>query len=497
MLSIKNAKTTIAVATAAASALFGAAVAQSYGNSTKGEPESVIQISTSNGPVLDEVTVPVGKSIVLRADRPIVDVHIGDSELADVLPITDRSIYIIGRELGSTSVTLYGRNNRLLSVMDVQVSYDLFNLKKRLYDVMPDEKIEVRQSGDSILLSGRVTSSDVSTKAATLANNYAPDKVVNLMTINQSQQVMLEVRFAEVERTISKELGLNTNVIFGNRSKRGGLLSNFDADNDLVNLESLAFAFGGFTTPGGNWSVDLLLDALEDKGLATILAEPNLVSISGEPAKFLAGGEFPVPVSSRREQNLDGDDQGIGLFVEFKEFGIRLAFTPTVIGDTINIIVEPEVSELDFENGITLNSIVIPALRTRRARTMVELRDGQSFAIAGLLSERFIDNVEQMPGIGNIPIIGALSRSAAYRKQNTELAIIVTPHLVEPSGPGELTVPTDHLVYPYELELFMLGMTEGDQGLGVYRPKKAAPGVARAAAKNSTGMDGDVGYIVE
>ncbi|MBT8472991.1 MAG: type II and III secretion system protein family protein, partial [Marinicaulis sp.] len=415
MLSIKNAKTTIAVATAAASALFGAAVAQSYGNSTKGEPESVIQISTSNGPVLDEVTVPVGKSIVLRADRPIVDVHIGDSELADVLPITDRSIYIIGRELGSTSVTLYGRNNRLLSVMDVQVSYDLFNLKKRLYDVMPDEKIEVRQSGDSILLSGRVTSSDVSTKAATLANNYAPDKVVNLMTINQSQQVMLEVRFAEVERTISKELGLNTNVIFGNRSKRGGLLSNFDADNDLVNLESLAFAFGGFTTPGGNWSVDLLLDALEDKGLATILAEPNLVSISGEPAKFLAGGEFPVPVSSRREQNLDGDDQGIGLFVEFKEFGIRLAFTPTVIGDTINIIVEPEVSELDFENGITLNSIVIPALRTRRARTMVELRDGQSFAIAGLLSERFIDNVEQMPGIGNIPIIGALSRSAAYR----------------------------------------------------------------------------------
>jgi len=194
---------------------------------------------------------------------------------------------------------------------------------------------------------------------------------------------------------------------------------------------------------------------LEESGALTTLAEPTLVAISGEPAYFLAGGEFPVPVASEASGN------GIAITVEFKEFGVKLAYTPTVIGDTINLVIEPEVSVLDPASGIELNNIVIPGLVVRRAQTTVDLKNGQSFAIAGLLQENFEDTISQVPGLGNIPILGALARSSRYQKRETELMIVVTPYLVRPDESGNMSVPTDDFVRPTDADIFLNGMAEG------------------------------------
>jgi len=197
------------------------------------------------------------------------------------------------------------------------------------------------------------------------------------------------------------------------------------------------------------------LDALEQKGVLTTLAEPTLVAVSGETANFLAGGEFPVPVASAAE------DGSIRITIEFKEFGVKLAYTPTVVGDKINLVIEPEVSVLDPQNGIVLNSIEIPGLITRRASTTVDLKNGQSFAIAGLLQEVFEDDVDQIPGLGSIPIIGALARSSSYRKNESELMIVVTPYIVEPVEGDDILTPTDTFKRPTEGDLFLRGAVEG------------------------------------
>jgi pilus assembly protein CpaC len=490
-------------AIAALATVGGTAAAQDA--ALKIDQEEVISLSSNGGPAMSDVTVAVGKAAVLRFDKPIVDVLVGDPETADIIPLTDRSIYVIGKAVGGTSITLFARGKQLVGVVDLNVSYDLLGLKKRLYDMMPNEQIEVRADGPAIILSGSLSNAEVASKASALAANFAGKEggVVNMTTIKQSQQVMLAVRFAEVKRSALKDVGISTDVFFNSGKEIGGVQSGrqiaqnylpvqtFGQDGSFIlDPQKFAAAFGKFAI--GDVNFDLLLDALEKKGIVSVLAEPNLIAVSGQPASFLAGGEFPVPVAVD-----DSSANGRRIGIEFKEFGVRLSFTPTVLGETINLLVEPEVSEIDPQNSIVINGFNIPGLTTRRTRTTVDLKNGQSFSIAGMLQRRFIDDIDQMPGIGDVPVLGALARSASYKREDTELAIVITAYLVEPSTPTELSTPYDHLVRPHELELFLLGRTEGSEWLNGPSAARRASATAGATADAGVGVDGPIGYVVK
>lgn len=446
-----------------------------------------INLAGREDPYVQEISLPVGKSSVLRFDVPIIEASVGNPEFADIVPLTDRSLYLLGRKNGSTNLTVFGANKQVLGVIDVNVTHDTVALKKRLHEVLPGEEIRVHTNGDTVMLSGKVSNSAAGARAMELAESFAPEKVLNTLELGAPQQVMLAVRFAEVERSAAKQLGISTDVFFDDNGV-DQFRSNFVVPDGL---NTNSFAFARDIIEVGDVTIDVLLDALEQKGVASILAEPTLMAISGEPASFLAGGEFPVPVATTAES-----DDRVRVTIEFKEFGVRLAFTPTVIGDKISLVVSPEVSELDPQNGVEMNNIIIPGLRTRKATTTVELKNGQSFAIAGLIQKDFLDDLTQLPGLGNAPIIGALTRSARYRRSETELAIIITPYIVEPSTSASLKLPTDYFTRPHEFELFFLGKTEGRSGsmFGSLANILTAPG---QSGIQTTANAGAVGYILD
>jgi pilus assembly protein CpaC len=434
-----------------------------------------------------ELTVAAGKSRLLRFASPVRDVMLGDPDVADIVPISDRSVYLLGRKVGSTSLTAFSSSKRLVAVMDLQVSYDTGALKRRLYELMPHEDVQVRASGDGLVLSGVVSSSAAADRAMTVAEQFAPDKVANLMSVQAAEQVMLSVRVAEIQRRAAKQLGLRSNVFYSKGDDFGGMLSG------ILNPDAFSTFFGNFTP--GDYNIQMALDALEEKGVITTLAEPNLVAMSGETASFLAGGEFPIPVA----QNVLGDDSR-RVTIEFKQFGVSVAFTPTVYGETINLAVAPEVSALDPQNGVEFDGLEIPGLVTRRASTSVELKNGQSFAIAGLIRHEFLDAISQTPGIAEAPVLGALFRSAEFAREESELAIIVTAHFAQPAAGGELTVPTDHFLHPSELELFALGRVGGGES-PLYRrnddQKTAAAVAGDKVARRTAGYDGNMGYVLK
>ena len=470
--------------------LCGAAhIAQAQSLANPGEAlVETIALSGPYQPSVKEITVPQGKSVVLRFDTPISEATVGNPETADIVPLTDRSIYVLGKAHGSTNLTLLDPNKQVRGIVNVDVSYDTTSLKKRLYDAFPGEQIEVRTSGDTIVLSGSVSSTAVSARATQLAGTFAPDKVINMMELSGSQQVMLKVRFAEVERNAAKSLGISTNALFDDNGV-DGLISRFTTP-DL--LGSSSFSFLRDVWEIGDVTIDVLLDMLEQRGVASVLAEPTLIAVSGEEASFLAGGEFPIPVATS-----GNNDDSIDVRIEFKEFGVRLGFTPTVIGDTIAMTVTPEVSELDRQNGIVVDDIIIPGLRTRRATTSVELKHGQSFAIAGLLQKEFLNDLDQMPGVASIPILGALQRSARFKRQETELAIIVTPYIVEPVEDDSLALPTDFFIRPHEFELVMLGKTERGEQAGGFSAMLSQIRNFEMASASVDGSNAALGYVIE
>jgi pilus assembly protein CpaC len=457
-----------------------------------------------------EFVVPLNKSRVLRVTRPFSELRVGNPDVADVLPLTTQNVYILGKTPGSTSLSILASDRTPVAVVDLMVSYDTEGIKRRLYDVMPTEQIEVRGSADSVVLSGTVSGADNAANAQAIADSFAPGKVTNLLQVRGSQQVMLAVRFAEVKRSIVKELGLNVdatltgndaNITFGTgRLKNPDVPEPFGDIFGVIGLTDLAV---------GDLTLEAVLDALEDKGVVKTLAEPNLIALSGETANFLAGGEFPVPVAQSDSVSVttgqNGDDgsaefQGGATTIEFKEFGVSLAFTPTVIGeDLVNLKVSPEVSSLDFSVARRVGQALIPGLTTRRAKTTVELRDGQSFAIAGLLQNDFSDNIRSVPFLGDLPIIGALFRSTQYQKGETELVIVVTPHLVTPAaGPDQLALPTDNFVPPDELSLFLLGRTEGwTSGKPQAQPESKEGAIISSAPQQTGGLDGNFGHIIQ
>ena len=430
-----------------------------------------------------EVLVPVNMSEVIQLDGAFGEVSIGNPEIADVVPLTTSSIYVFGKQFGTTSLTVTGGNGQVMAVVDLVVSFNIDELKQRLHDLVPGQHFEVRPAHDGLVLSGQVASAAALDRALAIANRYAPDRVTNLVEVTGSQQVMLAVRFAEVERSVVKQLGFTNAFAINGDDVSANLIT-----GDGARSAPPSFAIADIAATIGDLSLDLLLDTLEDKGVIKTLAEPNLIALSGDSAEFLAGGEFPIPVG--RDED---DDGGVDVTIEFKEFGVSLSFTPTVLAsDFINLELFTEVSEIDPNSSILADDLVIPGLKVRRAETTVELGDGQSFAIAGLLQEDFEDAVRQFPILGDIPVLGTLFRSTAWRSGQTELVVIVTPHLVRPVRPGSLITPAELFDAPTQAELFLMGKTEGDGRRSVDDPEPPPPGLVNAA-----GIVGPYGYILK
>lgn len=432
---------------------------------------SGISLDPTQGSHAGELMVPINKSQVLKIDQPFSELFVGNSKIADVLPLTNRSVYILGKEIGSTNLSIYGPEKNLIAVADLVVTYDVGGLKAKLFEILPQSDIEVRTVNGSVYLAGTLASAGQVNKAVEIAERYAPDAVTNALSVSGTQQVLLQVKFAEINRTTSRGLGISQDVTG----------SSEDIGITLLSGASLANAFltSTFSIPIGAFTLDFMLDALEEKGLVRLLAEPNLISLSGDTANFLAGGEFPFPISN--------DDDG--LTIQFKEFGVGLSFTPTVLDDgLINLLVAPEVSQLDRTNGITIDGVTVPGLTTRRAMTTVELRDGQSFAIAGLLQNNYENSIEQFPWLGNVPVLGALFRSSQFEQNQTELVIIVTPRLVVPAkSPNQLTTPDQYFSPPSDEDLFLYGR---QQAFGPAAPEATAFG-------GDGGLAGSYGHILK
>jgi len=421
--------------------------------------------------------VPMNRAVVVEADVPFAELSIANPGIADISSLSDRTIYVLGKSPGMTTLTLLDASGRLITNVDVRVAADVSEFKERLKQILPTEKIEVRTANDGIVLSGNVSSSQRLQRALDLAERYAPDRVSNLMTVGGVQQVMLKVRFAEMQRSVSKSLG--SSVAFRSSSSTGETGTWLQGDNSLSNPgitaqgESLGAMFVGFDI--GSVEFGVILEALEQKGLVRTLAEPNLSALSGQEASFLAGGEYPVPVAQ---------EEGVTT-VEFKPFGIELNFTPRVVdGDLINLELKAAVSAIDTANALTLNGFSINAFTRRETATTVELRDGESFAIAGLIEDEFRDGAAQIPWLGDVPVLGALFRSADYERSQSELVIIVSAHLVTPTRGEALSLPTDRIRPPSEKNLFLFGRTE-----------RAQAGAAGEVANQD--FNGSYGYLLD
>lgn len=444
------------------------------------------------------VEVPLNKSQVFDAGRPFTRAMVGSSDIADILPLSDHSLYVLGKKMGTTSVTLYDRAGGVIAVVEVAVGPDVVALRRQLAELMPGEPISARISNDSVILSGTVTSAPAIDRAKQIAATYAGEKVVNMMSVGGSQQVLLEVRFSEMNRNVGKQIGFNHSFFsdkgnaqgsLGDAATSSALLTNKNG-TPTIDLKSILNTFGvvaGSYSLGG-LNIFSAMDLLEQKGLVKTLAEPNLVALSGETASFLAGGEFPIPVAQNASVGGSNANGGTAITIEFKPFGVSLGFTPTILADgVINLVVTPEVSSLDPSASISVNGLVIPGLKTRRAKTTVELRDGQSFAIAGLLRSDFQDTVKQIPVLGSVPIIGTLFRSTGFQRGETELVMIVTPHIVKPMREADVRLPTDRVGDPKEGDLFLKGRTDTAVG-NPFDLKGNDP------AKPKTGFEGPVGH---
>lgn len=405
------------------------------------------------------LSVPLNRAVVVESDEPFAELSIANPGIADISTLSDKSIYVLGKAPGRTTLTLLGQDGRLISNVDVEVTPDVSEFKERLRQILPGENIEVRTANDGIVLSGTVTSTAKLDRALDLAERYAPDRVSNLMTVGGTQQVMLKVRFAEMQRSVSKNLSSSLAISGGTdvglSGETGTWLSGDNSlSSDTITARSNANSALGIGFTAGSLQFGILLEALESKGVVRTLAEPNLTALSGQEARFLAGGEYPIPIS-------DND----GISIEYKPFGVEMTFTPVVVdGDIINLQINAAVSSIDADTSVQTDSISVNAFKRRETSTTVEMRDGESFAIAGLLQDDFRDLNGQVPWLGDIPVLGTLFRSAEYQRSQSELVIIVTPHLVTPTRGEVLALPTDRVRLPTERELFLFGKVAGTKG---------------------------------
>jgi pilus assembly protein CpaC len=452
------------------------------GDRAQADSHSVLRLA--KGLASDNITVLIGRAIVIESNQPFIEVSVASPDVADVSPLSDRSIYIFGKARGATTLTLLGEGGALITNVTVKVIPDLAEMKQRLREMLPDEPIKVRLTGNGVVLSGVVSGKAKINRAMSLARAYVGQSAINMMSVGGTQQVMLKVRIAEMSRSAAKALGINSFIggagqdIAGGFKSGGATTIGFSPGGGFTGSFADSDAFGalGFIAQLGDIGLGITLTALEEKGFSRLLAEPNLVALSGNQARFLAGSDVPIPT-------VDEDGQ---TDIEFKEVGVALNFTPTVLDDDlINLELSTEVSAISTTPGQPIEiagETTDTVFTVRRATTAIELRDGQSFAIAGLLEDNFTDAATQFPWLGDIPVLGALFRSSDYSRGETELVIIVSAHLVVPVEEDELALPHDNVRIPNEYEIFLLGHTDAS----------GAPGMVQ-----SQGFDGEFGYVVE
>ena len=399
-----------------------------------------------------KLLITIDNARTVACDQEFMEVLVANPAIADVVAISNKQLYVLGKKAGITSLSVVGANKRVLGVVNVEVAHDVDSLTSRLRQLVPNSKIVATAVNGKVLLTGTAPDTVSMSRAMAIAEQVAPNAVTNAMTVRGSQQVLLEVRFIEATRESARDLGVDWKVVGKHFTAATGITGALASNNVPFGVAIAKLLDGGTTA-------DVLVQALERRGLARRLAEPNLVALSGDTASFLAGGEFPFPVQADNYK----------ITVEFKKFGIGLAFTPTVLGDgQINLKIEPEVSELDPTASLRVNGIDVPGLMVRRASTTVELRDGQSFALAGLLYANNTKSQSQLPWIGDVPVLGTLFRSAAFQRKETDLVIIVTPRLVRPARPDQkLVTPLDSRLSSNDREFFL----EGKQEVKAARPQ--------------------------
>lgn len=433
--------------------------------------------------------IEVGKGKVIRLPHPAATVFVADPEIADVQAQSPSIVYLFGRRAGSTSLYAVDENDQILLRTNVVVQHNLTGLNEAMDLLAPGNQVEASSINGSIVLDGLVDTPVQAQELRALGERFLGEDEVLLFRVGVSAptQVHLRVRVAEMSREVIKQFGINWetvfetgDLLFGFATGRAafGAAGSFFRGPPQANGASPDLFFSQFT-PGDN-VVNTAIDALAQEGLVNILAEPNLTALSGETASFLAGGEFPIPVAT-------GDDNEIE--IEFKEFGIQLAFTPTVLsGNRISLRVRPEVSELSDDGAIEINGLTIPALKTRRAETTVELGSGQSFAIGGLLSSDVQNAISKTPGLGDLPVLGTLFRSTAFRRDETELVIIVTPYLVRPVDEPVMASPNDGFKAPNDIERILEGRLHSAQ---------LHPGRGGPQGPEGQRLIGPVGFVLE
>ncbi len=401
------------------------------------------------------VVLEVGSGRLLHLGEPAAGVFVADPGIADIQVHSPTVVYVFGRRAGRTTVFAVDGQDRPLARLSVEVRHALSALRELVARAAPDGEVRVSSFPGGLLLEGRVDSPTAAADVRAIAQRFLgqDEQLIDRMQVAAPTQVSLHVRVAEVSREVTRLFGINWDNVLSPGDFVFGFASGRPFGVAATGLSRLSDASGLAGAVGGRYvsgDVDIngILDALEAEGLVTVLAQPNLTALSGETAAFLAGGEFPVPV---------GTDNG-DIQIEFKQFGVSLSFTPTVLAPgRISLRVRPEVSELSDNGAIVLQNITIPALATRRAETTVELASGQSFAIGGLISSSTRHSLEKFPGLGDLPVLGPLFRSTRFRRDETELVIIVTPYLVRPVAASELATPTDGFRPPNEIQRLLEG----------------------------------------
>jgi len=433
------------------------------------------------------MSVALNKTVPLAFERAVRDIVVGNPDIADVIVRAADQVYIVGKTVGDTNIFLIGSDNKVLRRIEIAVRLDVESLKDSIAQHLPDESIEITSVGDSIILSGQARTDGAAAQARNLARRYVKgdENVINMIKIRTEQQVLIQVRVAEIQKTALKELGIRHAANSGGTTATQFKL----ADNDAT-LSATIRQLGPTTTDTGFAATILvsnLIDnltttfqLLETQGMVRNLAEPNLVAVSGESANLLAGGEYPVPVP--------GSDGTVS--IEYKPFGVSLAFVPVVLDSgRISLKLETEVSAITTANSITYpvgsSTVTVRSFTVRRANSTVELPSGGSFMIAGLLQNDVTAALGGVPGIMEMPILGSLFKSTSFQRNETELVILVSALMVKPTDPKNLTLPTDGFVVSNDLSRYLLGRL---QETYVRRPGRGAP---------TGGPQGPIGHIID
>ncbi len=473
------------------------------------EDRGIVRLSTAA--TAEDVIQPVleierGKTVLLKPSYQVKRIAVGDPEIVDFVVNGASEIQLIARAVGNTNVLIWDGQNRLQASIDIHVGAVRAQLVRELQRVLGRNDVAVDMAGDAVVLRGTVPNLETSEAASIVANAFfagegdgQSSRVINLLSVGGNQQVMLEVKVAEMNRSIRRSFGTNLQALFGKNGESLALLTltrNLTTPTlgNMTNMMGVRQVTTTFSNQvrlvaslvnRDSLRLDAFIDLMETEQLGKVLAEPTLVARSGETASFLSGGEIPIPIP-----------QGDGtISITFKRFGVQLQFLPTVLSeDRIHLQVTPEVSQPDFSTGaVQAGGLSVPSFRTRRASTGVELADGQSFAIGGLLQDNVSTSYEQFPFLGDLPILGNLFRSQQFQRDETELVIIVTPRLVQPLGPDPIALPTDYYFVPSRLAFFALGRIQGYPPAPGTNPF-STQGPSERAEPIESGLIGDFGH---